>query len=175
MGLGMTYSMKLMAVTLLFFTLFSNGNAETATATQHISVHIPKVNLLAIPDSMLISLTQDGEGYYSGTGHFSYAITTNNALETKRILANVSSANLGEQGRLTITMQSPTGVTKTTVFQQDAIENKILVETISNVAKKNIPFSITLTKLSASLVQPYIDPNTASIAYPLQMTYILSN
>lgn len=167
----------------LFYAVFSTfllptmSSADSATATQTLSITIPEVNLLDMPEMVYVELQEDGTGYYSGEGQFTYAITANtpNASTTKRIMANIAEPNFGEKGRLVITMVSPsTLTTHSTVFQHDEGENKTLVTGISNVAKKDVALSIALEKLSFNVIKPYINPTTLSVQYPIKINYSLS-
>lgn len=171
----MKHFFLLIAMSALSFTFFSQSFAETATTTQQISVNIPEVDLLAIPSPVVINLTQGDDGYYSGQGMFSYAITSNSGISatTKQIIARLPNANLGAIGRLAITMTSPSGTLKTTLFKNGETEDKILATNILNVVKKNMALSITLEKLSAEVVQPYLDQTTLQAAYPLEVMYTL--
>ncbi len=156
----------------------SNSMADSATATQTLSISVPEVNLLAIPEAVTIDLTLGDDGYYSGSGAFRYSITSNtaSATETKQIMANVVAPNFGEAGRLVITMREPLKQsTQTTVFQKGETEGKVVVGDISNVAEKTIALSVALEGLSKEVVQPYIDAGTLRVAYPVRINYTLSN
>ena len=159
------------------FFMIPISMAESATATQTISISVPEVNLLDIPETIAINLTLGEDGYYSGRGEFSYSITTNSAsaTEKKRIMASIIEPNFGDEGSLMLTMTEPSGgATQTTVFQSGETEGKTLVGNISNVAEKDIALSVVLNKLSLAVVKPYINAETLQVAYPVGIRYTLA-
>jgi len=166
-------------VCFIFTSLFfiSSSRAESATATQTLSITVPEVNLLSIPETVMIDLSLGEDGYYSGNGAFSYSITTNigSATEKKQIIAMVIAPHFGEAGSLEITMLEPSKQsTQTTVFHHGETEEKTVVGNIANVAAKNLALSLALKKLSAELVLPYRNPETLRIAYPVRINYTLA-
>jgi hypothetical protein len=163
-------------LTSFFFVSNSMADSATSTTKKRLSVSIPEINSLNIPATVAIELTLDDDGSYSGTGQFSYSIMSNSA-QTKRITASVLEPNFGDNGRLSITLREPVGQESNTIlFQSGETGNKTVLTFSSAVAKKSIPLSIELKKLSAELVQPYIttDTDTAPILYPITINYNLS-
>jgi hypothetical protein len=175
----MKQSVAFVCFILTSFVVVSNSMAESATATQTISISVPEVNLLSIPETVVIELSLGDDGYYSGSGEFSYSITSNtpsgSATEKKQIMASVVAPDFGEVGSLEITMGEPSRqLTQTTVFHSGETESKTLVGNIANVVAKDIALSIALKKVSVEAVQPYIDAGTLRVAYPVGINYTLA-
>ena len=162
-------------LTSFFFVTNSIAESATDTTRTRLSVTIPEINSFNIPETVAIELTLGDDGYYSGTGQFSYSIMSNSAAQTKRITATVAEPNFGDQGSLTLTIREPVGQSSNIIVFQSGETGSKTVSTLSAVvAKKNIPFSIELKKLSVEVVQPYSTTDTSAIFYPVTIRYNLS-